>query len=37
MLLEEMEALWTPIATDDDWRPFEAVLAEIADLRAAYS
>jgi serine/tyrosine/threonine adenylyltransferase len=37
MLIDEVEALWEPIARDDDWSSFERKLAEIADLRAAYA
>ena len=37
MLIDEMEALWTPIAADDDWGPLQRALAEIAEMRAAYS
>jgi serine/tyrosine/threonine adenylyltransferase len=37
MLIEEMEALWSPIASGDDWGPFNAALHEIATLREAYS
>jgi uncharacterized protein YdiU (UPF0061 family) len=36
MLIEEMEALWTPIADGDDWAPFNAALGEIATMREAY-
>ena len=36
MLIEEMEALWTPIAERDDWQPLEAALAGIGEMRAAY-
>ncbi|MDB5506238.1 MAG: Selenoprotein and cysteine-containing s [Devosia sp.] len=37
MLIEEMEALWTPIAVHDDWSPLEAALAEIEVMREAYA
>ena len=37
MLIDEMEAVWTPIARDDDWQAFSAILADIAELRTAYS
>ncbi|MCD7058373.1 protein adenylyltransferase SelO family protein [Pelagibacterium xiamenense] len=37
MVIEEMEALWAPIADKDDWSAFEAALEEIAELRAAYA
>lgn len=36
MLIDEMEALWAPIAEDDNWAPLNAALAEIAEMRAAY-
>lgn len=36
MLIEEMEAIWTPIASQDDWTAFHAALAEIADMGRAY-
>ncbi|WP_196260269.1 protein adenylyltransferase SelO [Pelagibacterium limicola] len=36
MLIEEMEAIWAPIATDDDWSAFAAALEDIAALRSAY-
>lgn len=35
LLIDEVEALWAPIAERDDWPLFEAKLAGIADLRAA--
>ncbi|MDR3475629.1 MAG: YdiU family protein [Devosia sp.] len=37
MLIDEMEAIWAPIAAADDWGPFNAALDDIATLRAAYS
>lgn len=37
MLIDEMEALWAPIAEHDDWGPFNAALAEIETMREAYS
>ncbi|MCX7303648.1 MAG: YdiU family protein [Hyphomicrobiales bacterium] len=37
MLVEEVEALWSPIADSDDWSAFHAKLAEIAAMRDAYS
>jgi hypothetical protein len=37
MLIEEVEAIWTPIAAEDDWSLFEAKLADIGELRAAYA
>ena len=30
-LIEEVEALWAPIAESDDWAPFHAKLAAIAE------
>ncbi len=36
MLIDEMEALWAPIADDDDWQPLETKLGEIAEMREAY-
>ncbi len=37
MLIDEMEALWAPIAERDDWRPLYAALGEIEEMREAYS
>jgi uncharacterized protein YdiU (UPF0061 family) len=37
MLIEEMEALWAPIAASDDWSAFGVALAEIEQMRQAYS
>jgi uncharacterized protein YdiU (UPF0061 family) len=37
MLIEEMEALWAPIAESDDWSAFAEALAEIEDMRLAYA
>ena len=36
MLIEDMEALWAPIAEADDWQPFYAALDEIDEMAAAY-
>ena len=36
MLLEEVEAIWAPIAEHDDWSLFHAKLAQIAIMRTAY-
>jgi uncharacterized protein YdiU (UPF0061 family) len=36
MLIDEMEALWAPIAEGDDWGPLYAALDEIDDMRVAY-
>ncbi|MGN6100381.1 MAG: protein adenylyltransferase SelO family protein [Devosia sp.] len=37
MLIDEMEALWAPIAERDDWSAFAAALRDIATMREAYS
>jgi serine/tyrosine/threonine adenylyltransferase len=37
MLIDEMEALWAPIAERDDWAPLHAALDEIEEMRQAYS
>ena len=36
MLIDEIEALWAPIAERDDWSAFEAALGEIEAMRQAY-
>ncbi|MEQ1769950.1 MAG: protein adenylyltransferase SelO family protein [Devosia sp.] len=36
MLIDEMEALWAPIAESDDWAAFNTALAEIEQVRQAY-
>ena len=36
MLIDEMEALWAPIAERDDWRPLYEALGEIEEMREAY-
>ncbi|HEX5866108.1 MAG TPA: YdiU family protein, partial [Beijerinckiaceae bacterium] len=36
MLIEEVEALWAPIAENDDWSAFAAKLAAIAEMSEAY-
>ncbi|SFV38310.1 Uncharacterized conserved protein YdiU, UPF0061 family [Devosia crocina] len=36
MLIEEVEAIWAPIAESDDWSGFYAVLGEIGEMREAY-
>ena len=36
MVIEEMEAIWAPIAERDDWDLFESTLSEIAQMRDAY-
>ncbi|MGD9979735.1 MAG: protein adenylyltransferase SelO [Hyphomonadaceae bacterium] len=35
MLIDEVEALWSPVAERDDWSLFQAKLAQVAELRAA--
>ncbi len=37
MLIDEVEAIWAPIAQSDDWSLFHAKLAAIDEMRAAYS
>lgn len=37
MLIDEMEALWAPIAERDDWSAFDAALGEIEEMRTAYA
>jgi uncharacterized protein YdiU (UPF0061 family) len=37
MLVDELEALWAPIAERDDWAPLYAALDEIEEMRQAYS
>jgi uncharacterized protein YdiU (UPF0061 family) len=34
--IERVEALWAPIAEDDDWSHYEQTLADIAEARRAY-
>ena len=36
MLIDEVEAIWTPIAETDDWSALNHKLAEIAEMREAY-
>jgi uncharacterized protein YdiU (UPF0061 family) len=36
MLIEEVEAIWAPIAENDDWGAFHQTLGEIAQMREAY-
>ena len=36
MLIDELERIWDAIAERDDWQPFNAKLAEIAEMRDAY-
>ena len=37
MLIDEMEALWAPIAEGDDWSEFHRVVGEIEQMRQAYT
>ncbi len=37
MLIDEVEALWAPIAAADDWSPLEAKLKRIEAARVAYA
>ena len=37
MLIDEMEALWSPIAERDDWSGFNTALREIDEMREAYA
>lgn len=36
MLIDQVEAIWAPIADSDDWSLFHEALAEIAQMREAY-
>jgi len=36
MLIDEVEAIWAPIAERDDWTALAETLAEIAEMRQAY-
>jgi uncharacterized protein YdiU (UPF0061 family) len=36
MLIDELEAIWAPIAEEDDWSLFTATLAEIDEMAEAY-
>ncbi len=36
MLIDDVEAIWTPIAASDDWSGFHAKLAAIDEMRDAY-
>ena len=36
MLIDEVEAIWAPIAENDDWSAFHAALREIEDVGRAY-
>src|SRR5690606_6888241 len=35
MLIDEVEAIWAPIAERDDWSLFKSTLSEIAEMRDA--
>jgi serine/tyrosine/threonine adenylyltransferase len=37
MLIDEMEAIWAPIAERDDWNLFHQTLREIEEMREAYA
>jgi hypothetical protein len=37
MLIDEVEAIWAPIAASDDWSKFDAKLAAIGQMREAYA
>ncbi|WP_169196958.1 protein adenylyltransferase SelO [Devosia sp. MC1541] len=37
MLIDEVEAIWAPIAQSDDWSLFHQTLQDIAQMRAAYN
>ena len=37
MIIEEVEALWAPIAQDDDWGPLTEKLGRIEAARVAYA
>ena len=36
MLIDEVEAVWAPIAENDDWSAFRAKLDAIAEMAEAY-
>jgi uncharacterized protein YdiU (UPF0061 family) len=36
LLIDEIEALWRPIAENDDWAPYEKKLADIRSMRGIY-
>jgi hypothetical protein len=36
LLVDEVEALWAPIADRDDWTPFQAKLARLEQARKAW-
>ncbi|HWT52709.1 MAG TPA: YdiU family protein [Caulobacter sp.] len=37
LIIDEVEALWAPIAAEDDWAPLHAKLARLEATRAAYA
>lgn len=37
LLIDEVEALWDPVAASDDWSAFEAKLAHIEEARQAFA
>ena len=37
LIIEEVEALWAPIAESDDWEPLTDKLERIEAARAAYA
>lgn len=37
MLIDEVEAIWRPIAAGDDWGAFAGKIAEVAEMRGAYA
>jgi hypothetical protein len=36
MLIDEVEAIWAPIAEEDDWSGFDRALNQIEDMGEAY-
>jgi uncharacterized protein YdiU (UPF0061 family) len=37
MLIDEVEAVWAPIAKGDDWGAFERKIAEVGEMRGAHA
>ncbi len=37
MLIDEVEAIWAPIAANDDWSLFHGKLKAIDEMREAYA
>lgn len=37
MLIEDVESIWEPIASSDDWSLFQNCLEDIAEMRVAYA